>query len=114
MEWKIWITWSYSVSDILDFKYIFKKLAIRLYVNQIENGITFRIKTGYYLALFTLETIKLLENTKCKITQSENGQKMSLKFTEVVLVHCNIVNNDYQYDSRVLYTFIIIIRLVSH
>ena len=30
----------------------------------------------------------------------------TLKFTEVVLVHCNIVNNDYQQDSRVLYTFV--------
>ena len=29
-----------------------------------------------------------------------------LEITEVVLVHCNIVNNDYQQDSRVLYTFI--------
>ena len=29
-----------------------------------------------------------------------------LEITEVVLIHCNMVNNDYQYDSRVLYTFL--------
>ena len=51
--------------------------------------------------------MKLLESTKCKITQNENGENVShLQFTEIVLIHCNVVNNDYQQDSRILYTFV--------
>ena len=53
------------------------------------------------------ETIKLLGTTRANITKDENGENVPhLKITEVVLVHCNIVNNDYQQDSRALYTFI--------
>ena len=51
--------------------------------------------------------MKLLGNTKSKITKNENGENLPhLEITEVVLIHCNIVNNDYQQDSRVLYTFV--------
>ena len=51
--------------------------------------------------------MKLLESTKNKITKDKNGENVPhLEITEVVLVHCNIVNNDYQHDSRVLYTFV--------
>ena len=51
--------------------------------------------------------MKLLGSTKSKITKDENGENVPhLEITEVVLVHCNIVNNDYQQDSRVLYTFV--------
>ena len=54
-----------------------------------------------------LETNKLLGSTKSKITKDENDEHLpDLEITEVVLIHCNIVNNDYQRDSRVLYTFI--------
>ena len=50
--------------------------------------------------------MKLLGNTKNKRTKDKNGENVPhLEITEVVLVHCNIVNNDYQQDSRVLYTF---------
>ena len=50
--------------------------------------------------------MKLLGSTKNKITKDKSGENVpSLEITEVVLVHCNIVNNDYQQDSRVLYTF---------
>ena len=50
--------------------------------------------------------MKLLGRTKDKITKDENGENVPhLEITKVVLVHCNIVNNDYQQDSRVLYTF---------
>ena len=43
---------------------------------------------------------------KSKITKVRSGENVSdLEITEVVLVHCNIINNDYQQDSRVLYTF---------
>ena len=51
--------------------------------------------------------MKLLGSTKSKITKNENGENMlHLEITEVVLIHCNIVNNYYQQDSRVLYTFV--------
>ena len=61
----------------------------------------FKIKTGFYLELLTTETMKLLGSTKSKITEDKNGENLPhLEITEVVLVHCNIVNNDYQHDSR--------------
>ena len=78
---------SYSVSDIQDYFIYFK--------------------TGYYLELLMPETMKLLESAKCKITKDKNGENVPhLEITEVVLIHCNIVNNDYQQDARVLYTFV--------
>ena len=78
-----------------------------IYVNKIENRITFKIKTGCYLKLLTPETMKLLRSTKSKITKDENGENVPhLKITDVISVHCNIVKNNYQQDSRVLYTFI--------
>ena len=67
------------------------------YTNRIENRITFKIKTGYYLELLTPETIKLLGSTKSKITKDENGENMLyLEINEVILMHCNFVNNSYQ------------------
>ena len=52
-------------------------------------------------------TMKLLGSTENKKTNDKNGENVpQLKMTEVVLVHCNIVNNDYQQDSRVLYRFV--------
>ena len=48
--------------------------------------------------------MKLLGSTESKITKEKNGK--NLEITEVVLVHCNLVNNDYQQDSRMLYTFV--------
>ena len=105
---------SYSVSDIQDcFEYILEKYgqdidepSVQIYVNTIENRITFKIKNGYSLELLTPETMKLLGSTKNKITEDKNGENVPhLEITEAVLVHCNIVNNDYQQDSRILYTF---------
>ena len=97
---------SYSVSDIQDyFEYIIKKTCeektdnpqLSIYVNKIENRITFRIKTEYYLKLLKPETMKLLESTKSKITKDENGENMPcLEVTEVVLVHCNIINTKFK------------------
>ena len=73
--------------------------AIRIYINKIENRITFKIKTGYHLKLLTPETMKLLRTTENKINNDKNGENVPhLEITEVVLVHCNIVNNDYQED----------------
>ena len=50
--------------------------SIRLYVNKIENRITFKIKTGYYLELLTPETMKLLGITENEITKDKNGQNV--------------------------------------
>ena len=59
------------------------------------------------LELLTNETMKLLGSTENKTTKDKNGENvLHLEITEVVLVHCNIVNNDYQQDSRVLCTFL--------
>ena len=115
---------SYSVSDIQDyFEYILKKHgkkinndkdndknkpSVKTYINKVENTITFKIKNGYSLELLTKETMKLLGSTENKITKCKNGENVPhLEITEVVLVHCNMVNNDYQQDSRVLYTFVL-------
>ena len=106
---------SYSVSDIQDyFEYILKKHgedidkpSVQIYVNKIENRVTFKIKNGYSLELLTPETMKLLGSTENKITKDKNSENVPhLEITEVILVHCNIVNNDYQQDSGVLYTFV--------
>ena len=71
----------YSVSDIQDyFEYTLKKHrekidnpSIRIYVNEIENRIKFKIKTGYYLELLTPEMMKILRSTKNKIPKDKNG-----------------------------------------
>ena len=56
-----------------------------IYVNKIENRITSNIKTGYYLKLLTLETVKLLRGTKSKINKDKNSENMPhLEITEVV------------------------------
>ena len=80
---------------------------MKKYVNKIENRITFSIKTGYYSELLTPETMKLLGSTENKISKNKNGENVPhLEVTEVVLVHCNIFNNDYQQYSKVLHTFV--------
>ena len=103
------------MSDIQDyFEYILKKHgedidkpSVQIYVNKIENRFTFKMKNGYRLALLTPETMKLLGSTEKKITRDKNGENVQhLEITEVVLVHCGVVNNDYQQDSRILYTFV--------
>ena len=102
---------SYSVSDLqYYFEYILKKRektdnpSIRINVHKIENRITFNIKTGYYLELLILETMKLLRSTKNKITKHETSENVPrLEITEVVLVNHNIANSNYQQDSKDLY-----------
>ena len=74
------------------FKYTLKKYetvtdnhSIRIHLNKIENRITFKIKTGYYLDLLTTETMKLLGGTKSKITKGENSENVShLKITDCI------------------------------
>ena len=51
--------------------------------------------------------MKLLGSIESKITKDKNGENVPhLEIIELVLVHCNLVNNDYQQDSRILYTFV--------
>ena len=106
---------SYSVSDIQDyFEYIIKKLEtiadnppVEIYVNKIENRIVFKIKTGYKLELLTEETMQLLGRSKKVIDKNKKGEiAPRLEIVEVVLVHCNLVNNNYQQASKVLFTFV--------
>ena len=106
---------SYSISDNQDyFEYILKRHSesvdnpsIRMYINKIENRITFKIKSGCYLELLTPETMKLLGSTESKINKDKNGENVPhLEIVELVLVHCNLVNNDYQQDSRILFAFV--------
>ena len=78
-----------------------------MYINKIENGITFKIKNGYYLELLTPETMQLLGSTESKRSKDKNCENAPhLEVVELVLVHCNLVNNVYQQDSRILYTFV--------
>ena len=105
----------YSVSDTQDyFEYILKKRgddidkpSVQIYENKIENRVRFKIKNGYSLELLKLlkKTIKLLGSDENEIIKDKSENVPHLEITEVVLVHCNIANNDYQQDSRVLYTF---------
>ena len=51
--------------------------------------------------------MKLLGSTENKVNKDQNGENvLHLEKSEVILVHYNIVNIDYQQDSRVLYTFV--------
>ena len=95
-----------NVSDKIDLKdeTVFDNPPIRMYVNNIDNKTTFKIKARYYFELLTPKNTKLL---KSKINRGKNGENMPLlEVTEVKLVHCNIVNNDYEHNSRALYTFV--------
>ena len=57
----------------------------------------FKRKTRYYLELLMLEKMQLVRSTKSKINKGKNGENVPhLEISELVLIHCNIVNNDYQ------------------
>ena len=86
-------------------KRVTDNLPIIIYVNKIKNRKTFRIKTGYYLKLLTNEKIKLLRSTDSKITKDKNGE-MGRHLVINEIIHFNIINNDYQQTSRVLYLFV--------
>ena len=104
---------SYSIADIQDyFEFIIKKHEtltenppIQIYPNKIKNRIVFKIKTGYKLELLTPETMKLLGSTKKDVDKDKDGENVpKLESVEVILVHCNLVKNDYQHESKVLFT----------
>ena len=106
---------SYSIAEIQDYsEFIIKKhetftenLPVPIYPNQIKNRIVLKIKTCYKLELLTPETMNLLGSTKQDFDKDKNGENVpKLESFEVVLVHCNLVKNDYQHASKVLFTFI--------
>ena len=81
----------------------------------MQNRITFTIKTGYYPEILTPETMKLLGSNKSKITKNENDENVAyLKITELVLIHCNVVNDSYQQKSRACIHLLPINRSVNY
>ena len=105
----------YNISEIQNYiENIIKKhetigenSLILIYANTINNRTAFKIKTGYKLELLSKETMKLLGSTKDIIDSDKNSENVpTLENVEVVLVHCNLVNNSYQQASRVLFTFV--------
>ena len=98
---------SYNISEIQDYiEYVIKKHELKN-ANTINNRIVLKIKSGYKLELLSKETMKLLESTSSIINADKNSENVTkLENVEVVLVHCNLVNNAYQQHSRVLFTFV--------
>ena len=105
----------YSISDIQDhFEFFIKKHEtltenppVLIYPNKIKNRIVFKIKTGCKLKLLTPETKKLLGSGKKEVDKDKDGGNVpKLESAEVVLVHCNLVKNDYQHTSKVLFIFV--------
>ena len=106
---------SYTISGIQDyFEFIINKHetltenpSIQIYPNKIKNRIVFKIKAGYKLELLPSETMKLLGSTNKVVDKDKNGENVpKLESVEVVLVHCNLVKNDYQHASEVLFSFV--------
>ena len=107
---------SYSISDIQDyFEYIIEKHEtitenppVLIYDNKIKNRIVFKIKTGYKLEILLEETMRLLESSKKDIDKDKNGEIVQkLEVVDIVLVHCNLVNNTHQQASKVLFIFVL-------
>ena len=79
---------------------------VQIYPNKVKNRIVFKIKTGYKLELLTPETMTLSGSTKKDVDKNKNGENVrKLETVEVVLVNCNLIKNDYQHTSKVLFTF---------
>ena len=95
---------SYFIADIQGyFEFIIKKhktltenQPVQIYANKIKNRIVFKIKAGYKLELLTPETMKLLGSAKKDVDKDKDGENIpKLESVEAVLVHCNLVKNDY-------------------
>ena len=106
---------SYTIDDIQDYlEFIIKKhetltdnRSIKIYSNKIKNIIVFKIKNGYKIELLAPDTMKLLGSTKNVVDKDKNSENIpKLESVEVVLVHCNLVKNDYQHASKVLFSFV--------
>ena len=105
---------SYSAADIQDyFEFIFKKhktltenLLVQIYQNKMKNLIVFKIKIGYKLELLTPETMRLLGSTNEGVDKDKDGKNAPKLESVEVSVHCNLVKNDYQHPSKVLFNFV--------
>ena len=87
---------------------------IKIYSNKIKNRIVFKKKNGHKLELSTPETMKLLASTKNVVDKDKNSENVpKLESAEVVLVQCNLVKNDYQHASKVLFSFVPAIKYLS-
>ena len=76
-------------------------------MNKIKNRIVFEIKRGYKLEVLSEETMQLLGSSKNVFDKNKDGEIVPrLETVEVVLVHCNLVNNNYQQASKVLFIFV--------
>ena len=79
---------------------------IQIYPNKIKNRIVFKRKTGYKLEI-TPETMKLSGSAKKDVGKDMDCKNVpKLESVELVLVHCNLLKNDYQHTSKVLFTFV--------
>ena len=106
---------SYSIAALQNyFEYIIKKhetitdvSLVLIYVNEINNRNVFKIKSGYKLELLSKETMKLLGSSADTIDGDKNSELVpKLESFDLVLVHCNAVNNSYQQASKVSFTFV--------
>ena len=104
---------SYSIAALQNyFECIIKKhetivSPVLIYVNEINNRIVFKIKSGYKLELLSKETMRLLGSSSDTIDGDKNSELVpKLENVDLVLVHCNVVNNNYQQASKVLFTFV--------
>ena len=80
---------------------------MQICIDKIKTRIAFKIKTGYKLELLSPETMRLLGSTKKDVSQDKDGEEVpKSESAEVVLVYCNLVNNNYQQAFKVLFTFV--------
>ena len=80
---------------------------IQIYSNKIKNRIVLKVKSGYKLELLSPETMKLLGRTKQDVGKYKVREDvLKLGSVEVLLMHCNLVNNSYQQASKLLFTFV--------
>ena len=95
---------SYSVLDIEDF---FDNPPVQIDANKIKNRTVFKIKRGSKLELLSKETMQLLGSSNKDIDENKDREIVpKLETVEVVLLHCNLVNSNYQQTSKILYTFV--------
>ena len=107
-------TWN-DEFDLPDyFEYTIKKLEtiannspVQIYMNKTKKRFVFKIKTGYKLELLSPETTRSLGSAKEDVDQDKDGEDVpKLESVEVVIVDCNLVNDNYQQASKVLFTFV--------
>ena len=107
---------SYSITNIQDyFEFIIRKhenlaenAPIQIHPHKKKNRIVFKVKTAYKLELLSPETMKLLGSTKKDADQDKDGEDVPKpESAEVVLMHFNLVNENYQQSSKVLFTVVL-------